>query len=437
MLADLAGNEDVPFQSLLEAVETARQNRHVLLEYVAQMQQHGMEVAFMVLGLIDRLNVGDRIDLLRLIAQDLRPPVARAAIDRLGQLAADDQGRPALRALHTLQPMLAPEYAPVVERMLRKLQFAGRRYAPPAPERWRALLTPADVGAYVSVWLVRDPAPMQPETGAALGFVVNLQDGFVQFSGAEAVARKELPAPHAIGELAAMPSGSRALLLEAPFDVGRWLVQQALAAHWNRSTAAPLPDELRLYGDLVMEFAPPRLPQELAHLWAVQAPPADATPDYPALHAAAALLVTHPALRGWIQWSAAVWASIQIPAATQQDAPKAALIGVVLREIGHLSASVQLLRAMSLALRLIALWLAIANAQEQARAAVLTAAWLERLPVTENPFLQALLAADWRVTRCDCVTSTHSHASPHHPSPHNAPAGSAPTTLRGARRECR
>ena len=210
LLADLAGNEDVPYQSLLEAIEAGRQNRHVLLEYVAQMQQHGMEVAFMVLGLIDRLNTGDRVDLLRLIAQDLRPPVARAAIDRLGQLAADDQGKAALRALHTLQPMLAPDYAAVVERILRKLQFTGKRYTPPAPERWRALLTPADVGGYVSVWLVRDPAPMQPESGAALGFVLNLLDGFVQFSGAEAVARKELPAPHAIGELAALPSGSRA-----------------------------------------------------------------------------------------------------------------------------------------------------------------------------------------------------------------------------------
>ena len=51
-----------------------------------------------------------------------------------------------------------------------------------------------------------------------------------------------------------------------------------------------------------------------------------------------------------------------------------------------------------MALRLIALWLAIADAQAQAQAAVLTAAWLERLPVTENPFLHALLAAGLEMT---------------------------------------
>ena len=131
LMADLAGDDEAPFQSLLEAVEEGRSNRYILLEYVMQMQQHPAETAFMVMGMIDRLPSADRSELLRLIAQDARLPVARAALDRRGLLAADEPS--ALRALHTLQFALPPTHADQVERTLRKLQFGGRRYTPPAP----------------------------------------------------------------------------------------------------------------------------------------------------------------------------------------------------------------------------------------------------------------------------------------------------------------
>ena len=93
LLADLAGSADVPYQSLLEAVAASRRNRHVLLEYVTQMQEHAVDTAFMVLGLIDRLPPADQVELLRLIAQDSRPQVARSALDRLANLATGEAAR--------------------------------------------------------------------------------------------------------------------------------------------------------------------------------------------------------------------------------------------------------------------------------------------------------------------------------------------------------
>ena len=141
LLADLAGTDEVPYQSLLEAVEEARQNRHVLLEYVTQMQEHPVDTAFMVLRLIDRLRPGDRAELLRLIAQDARPQVAHAAIDRLAAAAAEPGGEnSACAACTRLLFALAPDDAALAERHLRKLQFGGKRYQPPPAAGWQALL---------------------------------------------------------------------------------------------------------------------------------------------------------------------------------------------------------------------------------------------------------------------------------------------------------
>ncbi|MCS6828487.1 MAG: ATP-grasp domain-containing protein, partial [Caldilinea sp.] len=108
LIGDLAGNNDIAMQSLQEAIVEGRANRHILLEYVTQMQEHGVDVAFMVLDLLDRVAPADRVELLRLIAQDRRSSVARAALERLSALAALDSTPQALRALHTLAFTLPP-----------------------------------------------------------------------------------------------------------------------------------------------------------------------------------------------------------------------------------------------------------------------------------------------------------------------------------------
>ncbi len=70
LTGDLAGSDDIAMQSLLEAVTEGRRNRHIFLEYVTQMQEHGSDVAFMVMGLMTRLAPDDRVELLRPLLAD-------------------------------------------------------------------------------------------------------------------------------------------------------------------------------------------------------------------------------------------------------------------------------------------------------------------------------------------------------------------------------
>jgi hypothetical protein len=56
------------------------------------------------------------------------------------------------------------------------------------------------------------------------------------------------------------------LLLEAPFDVGRWLVRRALAAHWEGRATRPPAGEYILRNDLLWQFAAPVVAPEIAAL---------------------------------------------------------------------------------------------------------------------------------------------------------------------------
>jgi len=388
LLADLADDDEAPYQSLLEAVEEGRGNRYVLLEYVLQMQQHPAETAFMVMGLVDRLPAADRIELLRLMAQDARLPVVRAALDRLGLLAADEPR--ALRALHTLQFALPPARAEQVERMLRKLQFGGRRYAPPVAAGWRALVTPPDAGGFLSIWFVQ-PAAGAADDGILLGFVVSLFTGAMQFSGGVDMDAALLPPRHALGDVfkVEMGNGARLAMQETTFDLGRWFLRTALAVHWAREQVQPLPEEYRLYNDLLWEFAAPQLDAPLALRWAAVGAAPDALPDPETLSAVASALMEEPAMQSWLVWSVALWETVA-PTARRLHAPEM-LVQLVLRELAEAPEKDDLLRAMATGLRALSLWFASANRMAAADQAGLFAAWFERLPVGDNPLLELLL----------------------------------------------
>lgn len=393
LLADLAGSADVPYQSLLEAIAEARKNRHILLEYVTQMQEHTVDTAFMVLGLVDRLPAADQIELLRLIAQDSRPQVARAALDRLVSLASGEASTAALRALHTLQFALSPDPAAGVERSLRKLQFGGKRYQPPNAAGWRALISPTDAGGYLSVWLVREPTTDGAEDGILLGFVLNLHAGILQFSGTEGMERTHLPVVQPVGALVTVRTSSvqTMVLLEAPLAVGRWLVRKAFEAHWRQEQAAPLAGEYILYNDWVWQFEAPQLPAELEALWVRGGDTGNAPIDAAALIDAAAALAVTPAMEGWVRWSTAVWDGVQPSASVPQELPRSALVALLLRELGRMPDHANLLAAMAAGLRVQSLWFALAaEPQNAARAATLAAA-TARLPIGENPLLVILL----------------------------------------------
>jgi hypothetical protein len=427
LLADLAGVDEVPYQSLLEAVEEGRTNRHVLLEYVTQMQEHPVDTAFMVQRLIDRLDPGDRADLLRLIAQDPRPQVAHAALERLGAAAGEPHGEACLRALHTLVYALPPDHAALAERLLRKLQFGGKRYAPPPAASWQALLAPSDASGYSSVWFVRyateeplggaeeesvagDSAPGNSaagnsaaeenagedtgNTGIWLGFILSVQGGILQFSGSEDMPREYLPQPVAAGELVTVRGVNKegTVLLAAPFDVGRWLLRRALEAHWRQPDPQPLPAEYTLYNDLLWQFAPPQLSAELSDWWARSDPAAaSSSPSATAVAEAAGILADDPVLEGWLRWSKALWNSVKYRSQQQPAVPATTLVSLLLRELMRMPDHHALLQAMVAGLRLQTLWYAVAGSPAHAARTALLAQAMGTLPITENALVARLL----------------------------------------------
>jgi hypothetical protein len=432
LMADLAGADEVPYQSLLEATEEARQNRHVLLEYVTQMQEHPVDTAFMVLRLVDRLRPDDRAELLRLIAQDARPQVAHAAMDRLAAAAGEPGGEGCLRSLHTLSFALAPDNATLAERHLRKLQFGGKRYQPPPDVGWQALLGPSDASGYLSVWFVRhasdmdgagpDSVPDVPATGSPaghiwIGFILSVQGGILQFSGSEDMPRAYLPKQAATGELVTVHTsgGQNTVLLCAPFDVGRWLVRQALDARWRQSTGQStgqpagqtgsqsggqsvgdtLPGEYTLYNDLLWQFAAPKLPTDLAEWWersdVTSGGAVDNALDASKVTEAAAILVDDPAMEGWVRWSAAMWHNVKYRSQQQPAVPPATLVSLLLRELGRMPDHRTLLKAMVAGLRVQTLWYVIAGSPANAGRAALLARATATLPITDNPLVAGLL----------------------------------------------
>ena len=138
------------------------------------------------------------MELLRLIAQDSRPCVAKEALTLLENLTATEDS--AIRALHTLQFTLPVDVSTQIDRARRKLRFAGKRYTAPPMDLWRALLSPADVSGVQTVWLLQMPAaPAAP--GVLLGFVLHPAQGILHFFGSETMDRTVLPAPQPLGRL--------------------------------------------------------------------------------------------------------------------------------------------------------------------------------------------------------------------------------------------
>lgn len=395
LLGDLAGTNDAAFQSLLEAIEEGRTNRHILLEYVTQMAEHSVDIAFMVLGLLDRLAPADRVELLRLIAQDQRHQVARVAMERLALLAATEEGAAAHATLYTLAQTVNPALAELAERSLRKLQFMGRRYQPPRATGWHALMSAADTGGFLTLWLVRQATTAERDDGALLAFALAPKDGLLQFSGVETMEQAQLPPQRNLGDLVEFDNagGTPMLLLEIPFDVGRALVKQTMAAWWARDAHADLPGEYKLYNDLIWQFAAPAMPDDLAALLADGEHTGLERPDLPALEAAADALIRHPIFVAWVGWATAVWSTLQPMRNSDSQVNTAALTAVVLREIDGLPNRSLLQATMAAALRLQALWLALHGEAEMAARAHFLAHWMSMLPVRQNPLLAGLLQA--------------------------------------------
>lgn len=392
VLNDLSQTNEVAFQSLREAVEEGARNRHVLLEYVTQMHQTNEQIALMVLDLMERLEPDARVDFYRLLSQDEWPVVARTALPRLERLAAENER--ALQALYTLRFMLPPDEAEQVTRTMRKLQFTGHPYTPPTAEGWRALMSPPDIGGSYSLWFVKE-APERPEgrwdEGTLLGMVVNHRLGIIQTFGSETLPADQLPSPHPVGQLVTVRSdgGQSAVLLEVPFEVARWLVAQAHTAQWAAVPLRPLPSEYRLYGDRLWCFAVPQVDPTLAIYFGEDESP---LPPADELDKAAVELLAHPALDGW-SFNNRLLYSLSAAGSSLAQLPLHEVAAVMLRELSQRAEYVQLLAALSAALRAQAVWLHIAGNIESAQRAYLLARTMAQLPPTQNPLLLRLLEA--------------------------------------------
>lgn len=384
LLSDLTDTQEIAFQSLREALEEAKRNRHVLLEYVTQMAEHGEEIAWMVMGLLERVEPAERIDLLRLIAQDSRQRVAHEALQRLERLESEPA---ALRALHTLQFVLPEPHKGQAERALRKARFGGKPYLPPTAAEWRALLSPADPNGGQSIWLFCQPLALGSR-GILLGFAWNDLLGLTHFFGAETLDKTLLPPPQAIGELVTvtMDNGRTATMLEVPFDYGRWLLARALAQTSNPQEQAQPLGEYKLYNDWIWQFTAPVVDEWLRALWEEHAPPILAPVDEVTLSLYTAMLFQHPVMSTWQlrNWS-------MLPVAAQNQLPTQEVVAALLTQMAKAPDSQQLTTALTAGLRAQAGWLYIAKQLELAKQAQILARQMTKLPITENPVLAHLL----------------------------------------------
>ena len=399
LLNDLDQSNEVAFQSLREAIDEGKNNRHILLEYAVQMRQAGGEIAYLVMDLLDRLAERDRVELLRLIALDDRIPVAAAALERLERLAQGEAGQEALAALHTLAFVLPPVLAPSAERSLRKLRFSGLRYQPPQPEGWRCLISPADMGGFQSIWFARMPTTLEdPQAdGAILGVIANGRVGLAYAFGRERITAEEMPAPRTLGEIARvnLDGGRSTLMLEVPFDYGRWRIQQALAAHWQAATE--LPDEFRLYCDLIARFDAPEIEPALraCHEEQIEAQTEGQTEALPghALQTAAAALLADPAMTAWLRPHGLLVIGLNEQESRISANARAGLVQSILSELEQHPERDVLRLAMIEGLRSQAAWLMLAGRQEQSDRALLLARHLHNAPPSRNPLLAQIIEA--------------------------------------------
>ncbi len=419
LLADLSQTNEVAYQSLREAVEEGALNRRVYLDYVTQMYAAGEPIAWMVLELMERLEPAQRVELYRLMVLEDRPAVARAALHRLERLAAEVSAA-VVPALVSLSIMAAPELAAAAERSLRKLQFSGIRHTPLPTTGWRSLISPADLGANLSLWFVKMPAPdaIAPEEatqtagGTLLALVIQPRRGILEAFGNDKLERRQLPAPQRIGRLVRVRAarGQNATLLEIPFDVGRQLLRVVHGAYTGTDTPPTLPGDYRLFGADLWTCEPPHVDDaETAALLAAVGsnapqPPAPSTDDLKTLSRDVATLMAHPAMRGWLLHQQRLIQDLHTGNAALARLPLQEVARILLRDLEQRPEQRAISETLATGLRLQALYFHLAGEREPASCATRVAAAVPHLALSLNPLLVYLMENSLRALR-DADTS--------------------------------
>ena len=372
----LAETAEAVVSSLEGLLDRAELDPAVLADAVQELDLQEPDV---VLALVSALRdvPGPRpVELLRMLAQDVRVEVASEAIDALGRLRLTE----AARALQTVIPAAEPVLRPQAERLLRKQQFAGVEVAPlpAATDAFRALAGPLDGEGQRQVWFVEETAG--PGARQVLILALHDETGVVNATQHREVPKTSLPKRQPPGTWTAIGTGRGEMALaEVSWDTGRRLVAEALRE--NRETQVPLPGALRLLG---------------SWLWAVRLA---AFPQPPLLEPEAAGeelvaqsggLAGHPAFSAWHPAqeaaTAAAGEALRRPAWDREI--------WVRRLAAELVAEPGTARRLARRLRANAEWLALAGETLPARIALAAAGAMDGGEARNLPFLLALVRRD-------------------------------------------
>jgi hypothetical protein len=393
MLTGLQDPDTVALQSLRELAHEMDRNQFVVIEYLNQLAEQPADVMRTVMDAIPRLPAGPHlVTLLRMLAQGEAQDLAHDAIEQLSRTRSSE----AARALQSLALTLPLQSAGMAERGLRKLQMSGVTVPEQSCDGWRALISPVDGAGAQVVWFVcpgdgvaaddAGPEGSGTDRGMLLSILCKDPEGIVACFGSQAVAEADLPPAQPLGGRYTIQQTSDMppiLLLEAPFDMGRQVVRQALAFNWAGEQLPPM--EYRLLNSLIWEAGP-----VLA---------ADATADAVAeagcyTPAQAAAVLDHPALASWFWHAPALYEVAEQLGRRHVLTERVALIEWVIGQ--HFDA--ELVASYQRRLEGMGRWLALAAEPEAAAVAYAAAGSLAQSSIASNrdgwahnPFLRRLV----------------------------------------------
>lgn len=401
LMGDLNDPNFIVFQSLEEAVEEARSNRAVLMEYVRQMSQENLDVAHLVIDLIGRLPEKDQPELLRLIAYDSRPGVGEAAVDRLSSLRGEAVGAQSASKLHTLQSTLRPELAQTAARNLRKLRLAGVHWNAQSADDWWGLISPSDLQGTQHLWFLGSENEVD---GKVVGQRINRVAGILGAFGHESLDRRHLPPSRRTGELYSIPTspGESADFIAIPYEYARHVLHEGLESHWGVQSKRALPDEFTLFCPLLFQCEADPISDELSSLLA--SGPELWEEEQEELSKVTAALLEHSAMAGWIlpivETGGDTEALLrQLPRREVNRTGRNNLAGLPLELLGKLADMVvseiipqKLVEQLRQALLAQAAWLHYAGDQGFARRSVYLSESLRRVPLHNHPLLLQMIA---------------------------------------------
>jgi hypothetical protein len=381
LLTGLQNPDTVALQSLRELVHEMDHNPFVVIEYLNQLAEQPADVMRTVLNAIPRLPIGPHlITLLRMLAQGEAQDLAQAAIEQLSRTRSVD----ASRALFTLTMTLPAQPAALAARGLRKLQLSGVPASEVAVDGWRALLSPIDGAGAQVVWFVRGAtsdgsgaAARAADRGVLVSVLCKDPDGIGACFGSQEVAIADLPPAQPLGSSYIIQQAGDMppiLLLEAPFEVGRQTVREALALNWASRQAPPM--EYRLLNPLIWEMGP------LAGMGDASVdgdPPTEGAAAYTPAQAAAVL--DHPALASWFWQAPALYDAVEQLGRKHTAATRAAAVDRLVAV--HFDAN--LVASYRRRLAGMGRWLALAAQPEAAALAKAAAAQLTAYPPARVP----------------------------------------------------